>query len=143
MEVDILGTEYECRALGPHERLRWNAYLSYECERTFYSDLFATLEDLPEHVQDAVMAKRSPPKRLKPSMPLYYRLASNPKAVRFLLDLLITGEPPEVTDDNAAGILLAVRDLIFGMGDPKLHDTPEKQEAALKTFETLEADNGG
>lgn len=138
MKVEILGTEYECRRLSAAERLEWNLYLHYECERTFYSDLFALVEHLPACLQVEVIRKHSPPARLDSSMAIYYKLAVKPAAVRFLLDRVITHAVPKVTEENATYILMAIRHLIFDKAEPVTHDTEEKQKAALDTFKNLE-----
>jgi hypothetical protein len=141
MKVAILGTEYECRALSPADRLQWNLYLYQECLRTFYSDLHTATEDLPTALQEAIFRKHSPPRRLDRSMPLYYRLATTPPAVRVLLEMVLQDEAPEVTSTNATEILLAVRHLIFTEQKPVLIDTKEKQAAAAEIFAALEGES--
>ena len=138
MKLTILGIEHECRHLSPANRLRWNLYLHTVCLGSFYSDLHATIEHLPTVVQVAIIRQHSPPARLDASMPLYYKLATTPAAVRYFLELVVDGEPPEVTRDNASEIFLAVKQLIAAAPPPMVTDTEEKQDAALKEFETLE-----
>lgn len=139
MKVTILGTEYECRPLSAADRLDWNLYLHYECQKTFYSDLHRAVEYLPMALQVEVFRKHSPPARLDASMPLYYRNAFVPSAVRFLLDMVLVDVVLEVTKDNSTEIFLAVKHLIFEPKPPPVvTDTEEKQAEALETFANLE-----
>lgn len=143
MLVTIGDTDYECRPLSPAARLQWNLYLLDQCERTFYSDLFATVEHLPAVIQQVVMAEHSPPARLDVSMPLYYKLATMPWAVRYLLEMVVEGDLPDVDADNAPGIFLALRQLIFSKPEPVLHDTEAKQQAAAEVFAAVEGATDG
>lgn len=141
MKVSIFGTEYECRPLGAAKRLRWNLYLQNECWRTFYSDLYERIEHIPTAIQQVIMQKHSPPARLDASMALYYQVASTPQAVRVLVEMVVQGDPPEVTKENAIEILLDLKHLIFTTEKPVLIDTKEKQAAALETFAAMENHN--
>ena len=77
-------------------------------------------------------------------MPAWYKVASTPAAVRYLLEMVAPyfGIMDDLTEDNAAETLLALRELIFPQNGPTL-DTEEKQQAAAETFEKLEKHNAG
>ncbi|MEE9185248.1 MAG: hypothetical protein V3U39_12355 [Acidimicrobiia bacterium] len=147
MQVEILGTEYECHPLSATDRKAWSQYVHYEVLRTFYSDLHSRVESLPMPLQVAVFQKESPPKRVDPWSPDYYRVASTPAAVRFLLDMVLIEDACPIVDEldghgpgpgNAAEILLALRELIFPPPRPTVD-----QEAAQDTFAKLERENDG
>ncbi len=135
MRVQILGTERECHELCAGDRKAWSQYVHYEVLRTFYSDLYSRVESLPTPLQVAVFQKESPPKRVDPSSPDYYRVASTPAGVRYLLGLVATDWALEVTEENAAEILLALREVLFPRPRPAVD-----QEAARDTFNRLEAE---
>lgn len=140
MRLKILGTEYECRHLTKPDQLRWYLQLHYECENTFYSDLYERVENLPAAAQEAVFRTQSPPKAIRFGSTLYYKLATRPRVLGDLLCLIIPGEDlvPKVTKSNAMEILLAVSPFIGKAPPPMVTDTEEKQQAAQDTFDKLE-----
>ncbi len=139
MRVEILGTEYECRRLSGTDRSRWFAWVHNETLRTFYSDLYARVEFLPEPLQVEVFRKESPPARVDLASPVCYRVASTPPAVRHLLELVATDWTAEVTEENADHILTALKPVFSLVPAPTL-DTPAKQQAARDTFSRLEVE---
>ena len=132
MRLEILGRWYECRTLSAADRKAWSQYVHYEVLRTFYSDLYDRVEGLPTALQVAVFQKESPPARVDPSSPDYYRVASTPAGVRYLLSLVATDWTLKVTAENAPGILLALREVLF---PPR---PTVDQQAAKDTFAKLE-----
>lgn len=138
MRVEILGQEYECRDLSAGDRKAWGQYIHYEVLRTFYSDLYSRVESLPTPLQVAVFQKESPPIRVDRSSPDYHRVASTPAGVRYLLGLVATDWTVEVTEENAAEILLGLREVLFPPPRP-----PVDQQTAKDTFAKLEETNGG
>lgn len=139
MRVEILGREYECRELSRADRKAWSQFVHYEVLRTFYSDLYSRVESLPTALQVAVFQKESPPDRVDPLSPDYYRVASTPAAVSYLLGL-VENLTIDVTKENAPAILLALRPVLFPPARPLVD-----QQAAKDTFSKLEegSDNGG
>ncbi len=152
MKVRILESEYECRILSAVDRKAWSQYIYYEVLRTFYSDLYSRVESLPTPLQVAVFEKESPPARVDPWSPDFYRVASTPAAVRFLLDMVIVEDPCPIVDEldghgpgpgNAAEILLALREVLFPPQPVPPLETAEKRQAAADTFAKLEQNDGG
>ena len=143
MRVEILGTEYDYRTLSATDRKAWSQYVHYEVLRTFYSDLYDRVEGLPTALQVAVFQKESTPARVDPSSPDYYRVASTPAGVRYLLGLVATDWALEVTEQNAAEILLALREVLFPPQPPPPLDNAEIRQAQADTFAKLERENNG
>jgi hypothetical protein len=141
MRLTILGEERECRKLSAADRRAWSQYVHYEVLRTFYSDLYSRVDFLPEALQVVVFQNETPPDRVDPSSPDYYRVASTPAAVRYLLGLVATDWTVEVTDKNAPEILLALRPVLFPPAPGPTLDTPERQKAAAEIFTKLENEN--
>lgn len=138
MKAYVLGTKIECRELSGADRKAWDQFIYYEVLRTFYSDLHSRVESLPMPLQVAVFAKESPPKQVDPSSPDYYRVASTPAAVIYLLGLVAIEHRVMVTEENAPTILLALREVIF----PPRQEPSVDQQAGKDTFAKLEETNG-